>query len=175
MKKNATLCLFLFTVLLSCKKGNSGSGSYHMTATVGGTAKTFNTAVVATKDTVGTYVFITVTGVASATTGEEINLTLDNSNGGIIKPGTILDTDLKFNLACTYSPSIGVSYIAGTAVADLAAGTGVTIVNHLKLVITSLNNTAIGGTFSGDCYANGAVGGAIKTVTSGDFYVKFQQ
>src|SRR5258708_15934658 len=124
-----------------------------MTATIGGTAKTFNVvAPVASKQTSGGQTIITVTGAASTSTGEAMILEIDNgSSSKDIIAGTYADTTANFGVGATYSVN-QTGYACGTAV---VAGASVTIKNHFKIVISSIDATTIKGTFSGDLFANG--------------------
>lgn len=172
MKKISIFFVLVTTVLVSCKKSSSGSSSPHMNATIGGTAKTFNVvAPVAGKQTNGSQTIITVTGVASTSTGESLILEIDNSTSGkSIVAGTYVDTAANFAVNASYAANQTTGYACGTSV----AGGGATIKNHFKIVISSIDATAIQGTFSGDLFANGDPSTPPKSMTSGDFYAKFQ-
>lgn len=173
MKKISILSLVLIGLFLSCKKSNSGpSSSYHMTATVNGTAKTFNIGTIATKITNGNVTLITITGFGSTTTGEALTVTIDNGFGAsTIGAGTYSDTTAKFDVGGTYLISAGQQFVAGTSVVQTM---GAVITNHLKLIITAMDSQTIRGTFSGDYYYNGDPTSSKKTITNGDFYAKFQ-
>ena len=169
--KKIVLFMALTGALVSCKKSNSSSG-YHVTGSVDGPGKAFNTAPVATKATNTGATQITVDGFATGA-GETISLIIDNfPSGKPILPGTYTDTSSDFDVALFYTQNLSAGYAGGTSV---TAGSNVTIQNHVKIVITAIDTTStIKGTFSGDVFLNGDVTAAKKTFTSGDFYVKFQ-
>ena len=64
-------------------------------------------------------------------------------------------------------------YVGGTSITQ-AASYSAPLVNHMKIVITAMDSATAKGTFSGDLFLNGDFTAAKKTVTSGDFYAKFQ-
>jgi hypothetical protein len=173
MKRVFILLVASFSLLASCKK--SSSSPYFMTAAVAGTAKTFNNALVATDQTNLGITTISIVGVASTTTGESIEITLDNAlSGNAIVPGTYTDTSSYFDVEAAYFLNPSTAYTAGSAVAGLAAGVSITIVNHFKIVITSLTSTAVKGTFSGDFFADGDPTGVSVTILNGSFDGNFQ-
>ena len=177
MKKLTFLSVILVSAILSCKKSNSSSSSTHLTATVGGTAKTFDTAALANKSSIAGTDVITIMGYNNPSSGEGVNFTIDNSsaNGKPIVAGTYTDTSSTgFHVGFTYVGQGQATWIGSTSTAADAAGAQITIKNHLKIVITSVDATSIKGSFSGDLYPNGDVTGTPLTVTNGDFYVKFQ-
>lgn len=167
--KKIVLFVALIGALVSCKKSNSGSSGYHVTASVDGAAKAFNTAPLATKLTNTSTTQITVDGFATGG-GESISLIIDNApSGKPIVAGTYTDTTSDFEVALFYTQNLTAAYAGGTTVAA-----GLAIQNHVKIVITSIDTTSsIKGSFSGDLFLNGDVTAAKKTFTNGDFYVKF--
>ena len=172
--KKIVLFTALIGALVSCKKSNSGSSGYHVTASADGSGKAFNTAPVATKLTNLGNTQITVDGFTTASSsGESLSLIIDNfPSGKPIVPGTYTDTTSDFEVALFYTQNLSTGYAGGTSV---AAGAAVTIQNHVKVVITSIDTTSsVKGSFSGDVFLNGDVTAAKKTFTNGDFYVKFQ-
>jgi len=169
---------FLFAGLLlcagiSCKKSNSGSsGSYHVTATVDGKAEKFNVNAIADKITVQGVTSLTLTGfVTNSPTGETITLNVSTIYGRPlpIKAGTYSDTTTLYDVDGFYQTSMSDMYEAGTSISQSA---GTAIVNHFKLVITSLDSSSIKGTFSGDFIGGIGSDQPKKTITNGDFYVK---
>ena len=84
--------------------------------------------------------------------------------------GNWTDTSQKYAITGVYSPANGHDYAAGTV-----AVAGATITNHLKLTITSVDSTAVKGSFSGDFYLNGDLSGTKSTITNGDFYVAWKK
>ncbi len=102
-------------------------------------------------------------------------LMLDNSNGGgPLVARTYSDTSTVFDMSATYFVSLATQFEAGSFVESLAAGASIPITNHFKLVITSINSTAIQGTFTGDFFSNGDPTAAVKTITNGAFNAQFQ-
>jgi hypothetical protein len=59
------------------------------------------------------------------------------------------------------------------ALYGVASGANITI-HHFVLNITSINSTAIQGTFSGDLFSNGDPSTTAKALTNGTFNAKFQ-
>src|SRR5882672_1502303 len=92
--KKAGLCAFLLIcVFLSCKKSDSGSSGYLLTATVGGKSKNFNYSVpVATYTTLYDVDDLTITGLLDARTGEGMSIQLFGASGKRITAGTYVDT-----------------------------------------------------------------------------------
>jgi hypothetical protein len=74
-----------------------------------------------------------------------------------------------------YNPSVSQSFVGGSQSTGYASNIGVTGVNHLKLVITSLDSTAVKGTFSWDFYYNADLSAAKKSITNGDFFVPWKK
>ena len=179
MKKNVTLFLAFIAVIAiaaSCKKSSSSPG-YHLTATIDGTAKTFNISPYAVKQTNGGAMKIGIIGVASTSTGESLEIDLANNAGTTypaIVAGTYADTSTVFDVEAYYTPTLTTEYDAGNTLAQEGVNTVTTYANHFKLVITSIDSVSIKGTFSGDFYFNGDLSAAKKSFTNGDFYAKFQ-
>jgi len=168
--KKIVLFMALTGALVSCKKSNSGSSGYHVTASADGSGKAFNTAPTASKITNTGFTQITIDGFTNAGV-ESMNLIIDNApSGKPLAAGTYTDTTSAFDVALFYTQNTTTAYAGGTSV---TTGASVTIQNHVKIVITSIDSTAIKGTFSGDVFLNGDVTAAKKTITNGDFYVKF--
>jgi hypothetical protein len=160
---------------ISCKKSNSGGGSYHVTATVDGKAETFNVNVVADKITTQGVTSLSIVGfVTSSPTGETMSLNLSTIYGHPlpIKVGTYSDTSTLFNVSGIYQTSITDAYLAGTSVFQASGSGSPAVVNHFKLVISALDSTSIKGTFSGDFFSGGGTDQPKKAITSGDFYAK---
>ena len=174
MKKIVTFSVIMIALFASCKKSNSSS-SYQISASVDGTSKNFNIATIASRTNVNGVTMISIQGIASTSTGE--NFEIDVSNGpssDSIVAGNYSDTSSNFNVSGVYMSNATTEYDAGTMLAYDASNTGTTLTNHLKLTITSMDKTSIRGTFSGDFYFNDDISAAKKTITSGNFYAKFQ-
>ena len=95
-------------------------------------------------------------------------------SGKPIIAGTYTDTSSQFAIIGLYRLNTTTQYVNSTNLAQAAFAAGTPLVNHLKIVITSIDSATIKGTFSGDLFFNGDFTAARKTVTSGDFFVKFQ-
>jgi hypothetical protein len=155
--------------MLSCKKSSSSgsSGSYHVTASIDGSTHTFNVQPIGTLTTSLGYTIVGVAGAGSTSpNGEVIELTRTNASGSIVA-GTYTDTSSTVLISGMYTASQSASYLCGT-------GTPAVNYNHLKIVISSIDKTSVKGSFSGDFFLNDDPSAAKKSITSGDFYVKFQ-
>lgn len=181
VKKIILFSALLVSVFVSCKKNNSASSSsnYHFTATIDGAAQTFNVSPLAVRVVNGPASEIAIEGFAGTSTSTSQVLAISWANTGLapasFTTGNYSDTASNYAVTGTYNPSLSVSYVSGSGVTGLASGSGVTIVNHLKFTITSLDSTAVKGTFSGDFYYNGDISGAKKTITNGDFFVPWKK
>ena len=93
-----------------------------------------------------------------------------------IVAGDYHDVSTDFELLATYSEDVsGVDdYEAGTSVAEDASNQSVIIPNHFIVHLTELSSSVAKGQFSGDFYKNGDPSGTKKSITEGDFHVKFK-
>ena len=176
MKNLSFVGIVILLCFTSCKKNNSSGATYSVSFAVNGVHKTFTGYVGAKFGALTGYITLTVLGADSSTSANNnFGFYLDNYTGGSpIVTGQYQDTATAFTLLTNYTVN-GVSYEAGQTVAASAATNNVPITNHFKLNITSMSNTAIGGTFSGDFYQGGDVqAGAKVTITNGSFYVLVQ-
>ena len=169
----------LAVCLLACKKNNSNSsGNYHFTATIDGKAQTFNVSPMAVRITNGGYSIISIEGfTAASSTTQILALSWDNvpAVSSTFTTGNYSDTASTYGLSANYNPTTNESYIAGGEVIAYPTGTLPTGVNHLKITISSLDSTAVKGTFSGDFFYNADPTAAKKTITNGDFYVPWKK
>jgi len=174
------ITILLFSIW-SCKKSSSkpAGTSYFISAMVGGSAKTFNVSALAADTTLsGGSTGIVIIGLSDSTgSPAAFDLTISNSPG--LKPittGTYTDTSTSYTLNSDYYSNYyaTMSFNAGTGFASIASGAGISITNHLKVVITSLSSTEIKGTFSGDYYFDGDPSASATTITNGSFYLKFR-
>ena len=179
MKKiaNSILVLSVILAFVSCKKTSSSPSSY-ISCTIGGSNLTFNTTAKATKTITSGFTYITISGFSAATTSAaSMNLAIvTNNSGDTIIAGTYSDTSTRFSNQSLYTPNASgsVNYGAGSSVAESASFDAVTIANHLKIVVTSITNTEIIGTFSGDQFPSSDDQQTPITLTNGKFDVKFQ-
>jgi hypothetical protein len=178
LKKAIPFFALALCVFASCKKNNSSSnGNYHFTATIDGKAQTFNVSPLATIATNSGYSIIGIEGfTAASSTTQVLALSWTNTAlGTIFTTGTYNDTASKYAIGAIYNPTATESYGAGSGVTGDLTGTNATGINRLKIIITSLDSTAVKGTFSGDFFFNGDPTEAKKTVTNGDFYVPWKK
>jgi len=175
MKKNLFLATALVVAFASCKKSNSTPDSPHITFTVDGTSKTFNTGLTANKY-VGSQESIIIAGLTSLTGGEAFTLILGASGSNSITVKTYVYTDAGFSFDATYASGVGGStnYEAGSTFSQSASHIGQTVTNNMVLHITAIDAVSIKGTFSGDFYLDGDATQSKKSITNGDFYAKFQ-
>lgn len=175
MKKTALLIAVSLGLLASCKKSNSGSSSsYHFTATIDGTAQTFNTSPLATRLTAYGITQVAIEGFNGSSSSNIQTLTVgwqSSTPGTNFGVGTWTDSSQKYSVVGVYAPVTLQDYASGNAV---TAGTNYAG-NHLKITITSIDSTAVKGTFSGDFFLQGSLSGTKKTVTNGDFYVAWKK
>jgi len=179
MKKLIGLALIVTTLLVSCEKEKDNQrqqdDNFHFTYKANGTQKAYTGYIGAHLDTTNGFVELTVLGAPAATSFDNyLGFYLSNDDGkGSIGTGQFLDTQTNYTLLSTYAVS-AVEYEAGQSVAMDAVTDNVTITNHFKVNITSMDKTTIRGTFSGDYFVDGsAKNGAKLTITDGDFYLKF--
>jgi hypothetical protein len=176
MKKITFLVTLLVIFCLSCKKSNNPDSSYFITATVGGTPKSFATMPFARTTTGLGFTLVTVIGAVSST--EPIAISVGNLPAlQPIVAGTYTDTSTSFEVEAAYAQNStnGVSYNGGSNEDGSTSGSvNPAIANHFKVVITSITGTTIKGTFSGNLYLNGDPTATALAVTNGSFYVKFQ-
>lgn len=175
MKKILLFTACIAVLAVSCKKSSSSSnGGYYIKATVDGTAKTFNVNAMAMKMDMGGAVSLSIFGnVTSAATLEGINLTINNTPNPskAITAGTYdeLVTD-NFVTAGVYNP--------GSTTIVWGAGEYPNPPHPLQIVITSIDDKTVKGTFSGDFYYTNVstvqIGPDKKSFTNGEFYVKIQ-
>ena len=184
-KLNTVKKILLFSTLFvcvfaSCKKNNSGSSSnYHFTATIDGKAETFNVSPFIFKVTNSGISQIAIEGftATTASSGEVLAISWANTGLGAASftTGTYSDTASNYSITGVYNPSVSQSFVGGYQSTGYGSSIGVTGLNHLKLVITSLDSTAVKGTFSGDFYYNADLSGAKKSITNGDFFVPWKK
>lgn len=180
MNKLVGSILFLVAItFVSCEKEKDNQrqqdNNYHFTFTVNGAKKSFTGYIAAHTDTTNGIVELIVLGAPSVTSQDNyLGFYLSNDPGkGNIGTGQYLGTATNYTLLSTYALN-AVEYESGQTMEMEAISNNVTIVNHFKVNITSMDKTTIRGTFSGDYFADGDVkNGAKLTITDGDFYVKF--
>lgn len=176
MRKSFLLSLAFFAFLLSCKKNND---SYYIRCTIDGTAKTFNVQTFAHKETdpASQKDGIGMGGFATQNTDDDwFGFWIDNiPSDNPIVAGTYDHTSVDFDMLATYSnEGTGMDFESGSSVDEDAITYAVTIANHFRLTIQSIDGSTIKGTFSGDFYDQGDPRESKKSVTNGEFYLKFR-
>jgi hypothetical protein len=170
--------ILAISVFASCTKpAASAKEDFHVTCSVDGIPVSFNTSTFAHVETQAGLKAITINGATnSSLTAGSVGFVITNTpSGDAIAAGTYKDTDTKYELLASYAPNISVTaYDAGTTLYSEAKSLGVTITNHFTVTITSMTTETVKGTFSGDFYYDLNPLGAKKTITNGDFFVKFQ-
>ena len=176
MKKIFAISLFLI-IFESCQKEHSVTDdNYHVSFTVDGVNKTYTGHVFAHLDTIAGYIELQIVGANSTTSFDNyMGIYVNNFPGSSnITTGQYEDNSASFTLLTTYANN-AIEYEAGQSVAEEAVTYNVTIANHFKVIISSLDNKSAKGTFSGDYYEDGNVqNGTRLSITNGDFYVPFQ-
>ena len=176
MKKSALFALLLVSAAMSCKKSDSGSSGYHMTATIGGQAKNFNqTPPIATNQISGGEGVLTITGILNANAGETFMIMLTQPDPKLFTAGTYTDDMDQVSMQAVYTLGAAKQYYAGSAMASEATNQQITIKNHLKIVITSIDTKTVKGTISGDLFDGGDVTVTPTSMVNGDFYAQIHQ
>jgi hypothetical protein len=178
LKKLIFLCTLFLYGLASCKKNNSGSPSYYLTANIDGKSQTCNVNTLATRVTQNGHSAISIQGFSDNTpNSSSFILDWDNLNSGTatFTTGTYYDTSGTYSTDGVYVLAPGDEYFAGTQVMALAASLG-TPIAHFTITITALDSTSVKGTFSGDFYQQISVpGGPEKSIANGEFYVPWKK
>lgn len=171
MKKNSLLVALTVLLFISCNKNNGGD--YYFTFKENGINKSYSANIYAGADTTAPYIELMIIGSNSMTFDEVLGFYINNSPGQTaIVTGLYEDTTPNFTLLSTYSKGT-TDYESGQSVAEEAVANNITLTNHLKLTITSLDSKVVEGTFSGDYYTDGnVVSGTRITITDGSFRVR---
>jgi hypothetical protein len=165
------IVLFAFAILIySCKKSSNSSSSYFFQGSYNGSAKTFNTSVIASKSNLGSGIYsLTIVG---ATKTEESGLVLwsdqDNFTAGSTYSVSALNGTTNNSLS--YVSPLGSS--APSSMWNTTYDYG-NVSPTFTCTITEATSTYIKGTFSGVLYMNTDSAVVNKTVSSGEFYAKF--
>ena len=176
MKKFSFIVFAALILFGSCNKEQVNNTNFHVSFKVDGVDKTFTGHVFAHRDTTLGYYELSVVGAISSTLYDNymgFYINNDPSHGNF-NSGVYTDTSTAYTVLTTYAIN-SVEYEAGQSMALDAVAYGVTIAHHFKVIITSIDNNTIRGTFSGDYYPNMDVRSTTKlNITNGDFYAKFQ-
>jgi len=179
LKKTALLIAASLGLLMSCKKNSNSSGSYHFTATIDGKAQTFNVSPLATRLSYMGVTEIAIEGFNGTTSTNtqvlSIGWTAEPPSTTVFGTGNWSDTSQNYSTVGTYVVSTNEQYVSGSGVTGAATSTGTKGINDLKITITSIDSTAVKGTFSGDFYLMGDITAKKTTITNGDFYVAWKK
>lgn len=172
MKKIHLLCLAFAFVLFSCKKDDKEeNGSFHVTCKIDGVSRSFNTtalAAIAQDDAEGFGIY----GTSSSDENADRIILMIAGTDNNYTARTYTDQDEDAMIMGVYGEGGATeAYQAGTDLNAEAVLAGETIANHFKIVITSIDNNTVKGTFSGDVYLDAELDGSKKTITEGSFYV----
>jgi hypothetical protein len=163
--------LFITGIMISCKK--SSTSSYYLKANFDGTAKTFNTSVIAAKSNLGTDMYnLSIVGLNGTTEEGALDLWSDKDDFTAGKTFTI---DVVVGGSATknvfaYTAPLGSSDPANiwTSTYDLG------VVNEtLTCTITEATTAYVKGTFSTVIYENIENPVTSKVITEGQFYAKY--
>jgi len=174
MKKLSLILLAFACTFISCKKDKD---SYYFRCNIDGTARTFNFSTYAHKETENGLTGYGTGGFATASMdGDWIGIWIDNDpSTDDIVAGVYEDSSPDFSVLGTFTDgAAGIDYESGTSIYEDAITYGHTIANHFKVTIQSIDGKTIKGTFSGDFYPNGNLDGTKKSITNGEFYLKWQ-
>jgi hypothetical protein len=175
MKKILLSTLVLFGLLCACKKDNE---SYYLRCNIDGVARTFNVMKFARQETdpASGRKGIGIGGLATSDSdGDWFGFWLDNiPSGNEIVAGTYTGTSADFGLLGTFTDAAaGHDWYGGSSVEEDAVTYGVTITSHFTVTVQQVDGKTYKGTFSGDFYADGDPREAKKSITNGEFYLKF--
>jgi hypothetical protein len=163
--------IFLFIgAVISCNKtSNSGSG-YYLKAKFDGTAKTFNTQVLAAKVNLGTDMYsLTISGIGNSEEGV-LSLWSDKDDFTAGKTFTIDALGGTTKNIFGYTSPLGSSDPANIWSSTYDFGS---VNESLTCTITEATSVYIKGTFSTVIYEQNDTAVISKTVTEGQFYAKF--
>lgn len=166
-----TITLFaLFIFVFSCKKSSNSSSVYYFKGNFNGSAKTFNTSVLATKANMGNGTYsLTIVGASNS---EESGLVLwsdqDNFTAGTTYPISALGGQTSNSLS--YVSPLGSS--APSSIWNTTYDYG-NAPETFSCTITEATSTYIKGSFSGVLYMATDSAVVSKTVDGGEFYAKF--
>ena len=176
MKRTYLLALALILLISSCKKDND---AYYIRCSIEGVARTFNVMTYPIKepDPATQRYGIGSGGLATSDTeGDWFGFWIDNiPSGDEIVAGTYTGTMADFGLLGTFTDATaGHDWYGGSSVEEDAVTYSVPIANHFTVTIQSIDGNSIKGTFSGDFYADGDPREAKKSITNGEFHLKFR-
>jgi hypothetical protein len=172
-----TICLSLLIALtfFSCKKDNTET-TYGIKCNINGVPKTFNILMNALREEDNGFKGVFIQGMNNGSSEEYFAGMISNMPSlKEIAAGTYTDASTDYELLFTYALGFsGPEYEAGRTLYEEAQYRGVSISNPLKVTITSISNDVIKGTFNGDFYFEADPNAEKKSITNGEFALKFQ-
>jgi hypothetical protein len=176
MKRLFFLATLPAVLSLSCNKSHNTGSAYFINASIDGVSKSFSGNVFATRTSDNKSYTININGLFASSSGEGLDVLVSSNNPSqIVGADTYGDSSSVYTIVLSYAPTIaGTGYSGGTAASDTAKAHGITITNHLQVVISSITSVEVKGSFSGDIFLSGDATADKKTVTNGSFYAKFQ-
>jgi hypothetical protein len=158
MKTFLLLALLCFTAFSSCKKEDTGSQPDNLSASFDGISKTFNYSLTgAISSSGGVYGLQVVGFVDNPTTSDALYLSVFSDSP--ITNGTYVDGQSATIVFA--DPTVD-----GTNYSNALSNT-----NPISITITSISNTNVTGTFSGDLFLNANSSDPKKVVGNGQFSV----
>ncbi len=172
--KSCTLALTVaFLSFSSCNKDKNNDPDYFVTCKINGVETEFNSSNYAEVQYAGTSPSgilingaVDVGGTAGAFTITITSLPITERE--------YTDAESNQNIVAIYSQDASTHFEAGTMVYQNTLRNGVTLVNHLRIRLTSITSAEVRGQFSGDFYQDGEALSPMKTITEGEFFVKVQ-
>jgi hypothetical protein len=160
----------LSIVMFSCKKSSSSSSGYYMSGNFNGSAKTFNSTVIASKSNLGPGIYsLTIVGTSKT---EESALELWSDQDNFVAGSTYPVSALN---GTTYNSLSYVSPLGSSAPSSIWNSTydfG-SVNQSFTCTITEATSTYVKGTFSGVIYMATDSAQVTQSVTGGEFYAKF--
>jgi hypothetical protein len=163
--------LSAFTVFIfSCKKSSSSTSGYYFKGNYNGTAKTFNTTVIAAKSNLGVGMYnLTIVGT---TKSEESGLTLWSDQDNFIAGSTYSVSALNGTTSNSLSYVSPLGSSSPSSIWNTTYDFG-NVNQSFTCTITEATSTYIKGTFSGVIYMATDSAVVSQNVTGGEFYAKF--
>lgn len=164
MRKLRLLLLpcFLLFALLSCKKSSTSPGSVTgtMTATINGTAQTFNVGAIANLQSSGGTYTLGMEGL-SAASGSANSMIISITSSSSIVAGTYTAASTQADVSYTQDNNNVYQY-------DGSNG------SNASVVIKSISSTSVSGTFTGTLELINGTGVSSVAITNGTFNLKIQ-
>ena len=177
MKKVHLFLLASLVCFFSCSKNKNDDSSFHITCKVNGTSKSFNSVINGIKGTAEARgIAISAASAMSSSAEGFAFIVNDITNENEVTPGTYTDQSTTFQLLANYYGGSDVlDYHAGTEMYLESLHYDKPITNHFQVVISSIEDNKVRGTFNGDFYLNGEIEGEKVSITEGSFYVQLKE